>query len=130
MNSRLNRRRFLAASGLAAANVLVLPTKRLALAAVANDRLRVAGIGVAGQGRGNLDNVAGLGAEIVALCDVDHKYAADTFKKYPQARVFKDFRRLFLLDTASPAGPCRQCPDQSPRLTARRARGGGDVADP
>jgi predicted dehydrogenase len=95
MNATFNRRRFLAASGLVAANVLVLPAKRLALAAAANDKLRVAGIGVAGQGRGNLDNVAGLGAEIVALGDVDHKYAADTFRKYPQARVFKDFRRMF-----------------------------------
>ncbi len=29
---------------------------------------------------------------IVALCDVDWKYAAHTFKTYPKAEVFKDYR--------------------------------------
>jgi predicted dehydrogenase len=31
---------------------------------------------------------------IVALCDVDHGYAAETFKKYPQAKVYTDFREM------------------------------------
>jgi predicted dehydrogenase len=54
----------------------------------------VAAIGVAGQGRSNIDNITGLGQNIVALCDVDHSYAADTFKIFPKAMVFKDFRRM------------------------------------
>lgn len=74
--------------------MLLLPNARLAFAADANNRLHVAGVGVAGQGRGNLDNIAGAGAAIVALCDVDQRHAADTFKKYPEARAFTDFRRL------------------------------------
>ena len=32
---------------------------------------------------------------IVALCDVDAKYAAHTFKTYPQAEVYRDYRVLF-----------------------------------
>jgi predicted dehydrogenase len=95
MKNALTRRRFLSVSAVAAGQFLVLPNKRLALAAAVNDKLRVAAIGAAGQGRSNVDNVAALGETIVALCDVDHAHAADTFKKYPHARVFKDFRRMF-----------------------------------
>lgn len=73
---------------------MLLGSRRMAVGAEANRRLNVAAIGVSGQGRSNIDSVAGLGENIVALCDVDHKYAADTFKKYPQAQVFKDFRRM------------------------------------
>ena len=34
------------------------------------------------------------GENIAALCDVDWKYAAHTFKAYPKAKVFKDYRVL------------------------------------
>lgn len=95
MKNRFSRRRFLQTSTLVAGSGLILPRARLVFGAEANTRLRVAAIGAAGQGRSNVDNVAALGAAIVALCDVDHRHAADTFKKYPQARVFTDFRRMF-----------------------------------
>ncbi len=55
----------------------------------------MAAIGAAGQGRSNIDNVAGVGGEIVALCDVDHRQATETFQKYPAAKVFTDFRGMF-----------------------------------
>ena len=32
---------------------------------------------------------------IVALCDVDFKQSASTFKRYPKAKVYKDFRKMF-----------------------------------
>ncbi len=92
MKQILTRRQFLRRSALGGAGFLVLAHSRLAFAYEANAKLNVAGIGVSGQGRGDLDNVAGLGQNLVALCDADWKYAADTFKKYPQARTFKDFR--------------------------------------
>ena len=31
---------------------------------------------------------------IVALCDVDPDYAAATLKRYPQARVWTDYREM------------------------------------
>ncbi|TWU39682.1 hypothetical protein [Novipirellula artificiosorum] len=37
----------------------------------ASERLRLAFIGVGGRGRHNLTSLAGLGCEVVALCDVD-----------------------------------------------------------
>ena len=44
-------------------------------------------------GSGNID--ACSGENIVALCDVDYKQSAPTFKKYPRAKVYKDFRNMF-----------------------------------
>jgi len=95
MKNQLTRRAFLRASTLAGAGLAILPNRRLAFAYAANEKLNVAGIGVGGQGRGNIDTVAGLGQNIVALCDVDQARAGDVYKKYPQARPFKDFRRMF-----------------------------------
>ena len=55
-----------------------------------SEKLGIAGIGVGGQGSGDLKEMAG--ENIVALCDVDTKYAANCFKTYSGAEVFKDYR--------------------------------------
>lgn len=57
-----------------------------------SDKLNIAGIGVGGMGRRNLTNMAT--ENIVALCDVDWKYAAKTFNDYPNAKRFKDWRQM------------------------------------
>lgn len=57
-----------------------------------SDRLNIAGVGVGGMGAANLSRVES--ENIVALCDVDEEYAAHTFKKYPNARRWKDFRKM------------------------------------
>jgi len=57
-----------------------------------SEKLNIAGVGVGGRGAGDLNEV---GSEnIVALCDVDDKYAAGTFKRYPNAGKYRDFRRM------------------------------------
>lgn len=89
------RRSFLQTSVAAGAGVLLLPNSKLAFGTEANSKLNVAGIGVGGQGRGDLDNISGCGASIVALCDVDEARAGDVYQKYPQARKYQDFRRMF-----------------------------------
>jgi predicted dehydrogenase len=41
------------------------------------------------------NNISAVETEnIVALCDVDDAYAAETFKKYPRAKTYRDFRRM------------------------------------
>ncbi len=94
MKPGLTRRNFIRASALTGTGFLILRQSRLAFAYDANNKLRVAGIGIGGQGRSDLDNIAGSGAEIVALCDVDQSRAGNIFQKHPQAKVFKDFRRM------------------------------------
>ena len=89
----ISRRRFLAGSGAAAAFSIVPAhalggPRRLA----PSDKLNIAGIGVGGMGASNLRQVES--ENIVALCDVDHGYAARTFKRYPKAKTYKDYRRM------------------------------------
>ena len=57
-----------------------------------SEKLNIAGIGIGGRGGGDLHK---LGSEnVVALCDVDERYAAGIFKKYPKAAKYTDFRRM------------------------------------
>ena len=57
-----------------------------------SEKLNIAGIGIAGQGAGDIGNVKDQ--NIVALCDVDWAHAAGTFKAYPKAKQFKDYRKM------------------------------------
>ncbi len=57
-------------------------------------RIRIAGIGAGGKGLSDIEGVA-PGNEIVALCDADPARAEAARKKFPAARFFTDFRRMF-----------------------------------
>ena len=90
----MKRRTFLAGAVGAFAGFHVLAQRVLGGAGqtAPSDKLNIAGIGIGGQGAGVLKD---MGTEnIGALCDVDAKYAAHTFKDYPKAEVFKDYRIL------------------------------------
>ena len=54
--------------------------------------MNIAGVGVGGMGAGNLKALES--ENIVALCDVDHAYAAGTFKRYPNAKTYTDYREM------------------------------------
>ena len=58
-----------------------------------NEKLNIAGVGVGGKGSSDVDGAQEAGNNnIVALCDVDWARAGETFKRYPKARQYKDFR--------------------------------------
>ena len=57
-----------------------------------SEKLNIAGIGIGGMGASNLRHCAG--ENIVALCDVDHTYAAKTFAAYPDAKRYEDYRHM------------------------------------
>ena len=57
------------------------------------DKLNIAVIGVAGRGGSNLGGVSG--ENIVALCDIDQKNLYQASRKFPRARLYKDFRNIF-----------------------------------
>src|SRR6185312_14203020 len=59
-----------------------------------SERVNIAGIGIGGMGGGDIATVANLGANIVALCDVDEKQAAGSFNRFTKARKYKDFREM------------------------------------
>jgi predicted dehydrogenase len=55
-----------------------------------SDKLNIATVGAGGMGANNTAKCAG--ENIVALCDVDDEKAAPIFKKYPEAKTYRDFR--------------------------------------
>ncbi|MHC4506954.1 MAG: twin-arginine translocation signal domain-containing protein, partial [Planctomycetota bacterium] len=82
--SAISRRRFLKASAGAAgaaASVMIIP--RHVLAGV-NGKLGVACIGCGGKGDSDTNNMGG--ENIVALCDVDERNAARSFKRFGKAK--------------------------------------------
>ncbi|HUU16623.1 MAG TPA: Gfo/Idh/MocA family oxidoreductase [Sedimentisphaerales bacterium] len=89
----IDRRRFLAATATAAA-VTIVPRQVLGGPGHTppSEKLNIAGIGVGGMGNSNLRQLES--ENIVALCDVDHEYAAKTFKRYPKAKIYTDFRKM------------------------------------
>ncbi|MEZ4699141.1 MAG: Gfo/Idh/MocA family oxidoreductase [Rhodothermales bacterium] len=89
------RRRFLRQAAATAATVSILPRHVLGGPGfrAPSDQLVIAGVGVGGMGRIYLENVES--EHIAVLCDVDQAYAAPVFKKYPKARVYQDYRKMF-----------------------------------
>ncbi|MBW8041473.1 MAG: Gfo/Idh/MocA family oxidoreductase [Planctomycetes bacterium] len=57
-----------------------------------SEKLNIACIGISGMGASDVGQVST--ENIVALCDVDWKHAAGTFKKYPGVKKYRDFRRM------------------------------------
>jgi len=57
-----------------------------------SERINLAGIGAGGMGGGDIATLARLGANVVALCDVDDERAAGSYAAFPKARRYKDFR--------------------------------------
>ncbi len=91
----ISRKDFLKNTGAMAAGFTILPSTVVSGLGykAPSDKLNIAGIGVGGMGHSNLANMNT--ENIVALCDVDWDYAADTFKDFPKAKKFKDFRIMF-----------------------------------
>ena len=83
-----NRRHFLR-------TILAASVAPAIVRAQAGRKLNVAIIGCGGRGAGNLAEIAANGENIVALCDVNANNLAAAAKKYPDAKTFADFRKLY-----------------------------------
>ncbi len=97
MNGKgISRRKFIGGVATSAFAATILPRHVLGGPGfmAPSDKLNIAGVGVGGMGKSNVAAVAGT-ENIVALCDVDHKYAARTFELYPDAKTYKDYREMF-----------------------------------
>lgn len=87
--SALTRRQFLHRTAFAAGAV-AFPFVSARNVLGANARLNVAAIGAGGKGAVDIGYCKG--ENVVALCDVDQRNAAGSFKAFPEAKQFKDFR--------------------------------------
>lgn len=91
----LSRRKFVGLSMAATAAFSIVPSYAVSgLGHVApSDKLNIAGIGVGGMGLTNLKFLASQ--NIVALCDVDWKYASGAAATFPNAKKYWDWRKMF-----------------------------------
>lgn len=89
--ARVTRRRFLQQATLTGAALLAAP--RVVSCRSPNDKLNVVIIGCGGRGAANMREM--LGENIVALCDVSEPNLLKAAEKAPQARKFRDFRKLY-----------------------------------
>src|SRR5664279_4247555 len=89
----MTRRSFLSSSAVAVTAFSIVPRHVLGAGqASPSAKLNLAGIGVGGMGASNLEALKSQ--NIVALCDVDPNHAAKTFKKFPDAKVYIDYREM------------------------------------
>ncbi len=85
----MNRRNFLTAAGTTAVAFTILKSGS-ARTYTANEKLNIASVGAGGQAAGDIGSV--VSENIVALCDVDWDRAAGSFKRFPNAKQYKDYR--------------------------------------
>ncbi len=88
-----SRRHFLKTAAATVATSQLFSVPNIVSGRGLNERLNVAGIGVGGQGFGDLRNAAAT-ENIVALADVDSARAAQAFSTWEQATRYKDFREM------------------------------------
>lgn len=93
MRRGVTRRAFLRDAAWAGSGLIILSNSRLVRGTQANSKLNIAAIGVAGRGGDDVNGVASQ--NLVALCDVHESHAAKTFERFPSARKYRDFRRMF-----------------------------------
>lgn len=95
--SNITRRSFLQRGAAAAAALTIVPGSVLGKShghVAPTDKLNIAGVGIGGMGNANLKNMEKT-ENIVALCDVDWKYAKPVFDRLPNAKKYWDYRKMY-----------------------------------
>lgn len=88
----LNRRAFLGISAAATASFMIVPRHVLG-GGGQTPPSEMLNIGIIGAGGRGADDIEGVKSQnIVALCDVDERNAAESFKRFPKASRHQDFR--------------------------------------
>jgi hypothetical protein len=94
----MTRRSFLQKSGTAALGLTIIPNvvmgKNFSGVAAPSDKLNIAAVGIGGMGNANIHAVNKT-ENIVALCDIDWKYAAGVFDENPRAKRYWDWRKMY-----------------------------------
>ncbi|MCD8313232.1 MAG: Gfo/Idh/MocA family oxidoreductase, partial [Bacteroidales bacterium] len=97
MGTEMSRRSFLKAGTAAAVGLTLAPSTILGKVhghtAAPSDKLNILGVGIGGRGAADLKELET--ENIIGLCDVDWKYAAHVFDRYPDAKRYNDYRVMF-----------------------------------
>jgi predicted dehydrogenase len=90
-SSLISRRSFVQSAALAGTALFGVPA--VVYSRSPNEKLNIAVIGCGGRGAANMKEM--LGENVVALCDVNEDNLLRAAKKAPEARKFRDFRKLY-----------------------------------
>ena len=96
MAKEMSRRTFLKQGAAAAIGLAVVPSTVLGKKfghTAPSDKLNILGVGIGGRGASVLKGLESQ--NIIGLCDVDWKYADHIFKRYPAAKKFNDYRKMY-----------------------------------
>lgn len=92
-SSDLKSRREFIKTGAMAAGAIAFGMPAFVRGKNLNSKINVAGVGITGKGHSDVDACAG--ENIVALCDVDRERSRQLIRKYPDAKFYTDFRKMF-----------------------------------
>jgi hypothetical protein len=98
-NKKIGRRGFIGTTSAVATGIFIVPSNTIAGLGhkAPSDKLNIAGVGIGGMGKGNLERMAT--ENIVALCDVDwgvgRNNVPKVFDTYPKAKKFYDWREMY-----------------------------------
>ena len=94
--AKISRREFLKRGGAAVVGLTIVPNTVLGRShghTAPSDKLNILGVGIGGRGAADLK---GMETEnIIGLADVDWKYAKHIFDRYPKAKRYNDYRKMF-----------------------------------
>ena len=97
MNNKISRRTFLGTSATAVAAFTVIPGHTMGNVLghkAPSDKLNIAAVGIGARGRTPINGVRTT-ENIVALCDIDWKYANRVFEAIPDAKRYWDWRKMY-----------------------------------
>lgn len=119
-NRKISRRDFMSAAAVAAAFTFV-PRHVLGGARYTSpsEKLNVACIGVSGMGGSDVSQMRT--ENLVAFCDVDWGHAAGTFKRYPNVKKYRDFRKMLDKEGKNIDAVTVSTPDNIHAIAAMRA---------
>ncbi|MCL6644621.1 MAG: Gfo/Idh/MocA family oxidoreductase [Dehalococcoidia bacterium] len=94
MGRKTTRRRFLETSAVIGAGYWVGGGLSPRPSRAANERIQFACVGVGGKGASDSQD-AGRAGDVVAICDIDEKNLAAAAVRWPNAKQYFDFRKMF-----------------------------------
>jgi len=127
-SNKISRRQFLGSAAAAAGFTVVPPPQLLAKQERGlggsrqippSEKLNIACIGVGGMGASDVQQVST--ENIVALCDVDWRHAAATFEKFPNAKKYRDFRKMLETEDKNIDAVTVSTPDNTHAVAAMMA---------
>jgi predicted dehydrogenase len=117
---RISRRDFIGVAAAAAAFTIV-PRRVLGGPHYTppSEKLNIACIGIGGMGANDVEQVRT--ENIIALCDVDWKHAANTFEKFPTVKRYRDLRQMLEAEDKKIDAVTVSTPDNTHAIAAMMA---------